>query len=146
MNWGWKITLVYIAFIAGILSMVFKARSERVDLVAADYYAQELKYQERMDASSNANELFSFISIHVKNGQIQVQLPIQHAGNIEDAKVHFYCPSDARKDKEVLLNPDENSQQVLPMETIAPGNYIAKMQWRSQGKDYFIEKKVKIRG
>ena len=50
MNWGYKILFVYIAFIAGILLMVFKSSTQKRDLVTADYYAKELKYQERIDA------------------------------------------------------------------------------------------------
>ena len=57
MNWGWKITLVYSLFVVGILTLVFKARSEKVDLVATDYYAQELAFGKRIEAQRNAGEL-----------------------------------------------------------------------------------------
>jgi len=41
MNWGLKITLLYVGFVAMILTLVFKASGEKVDLVTKDYYAQE---------------------------------------------------------------------------------------------------------
>jgi len=40
MNWGYKILFVYIAFVAGILAMVFGSSSQKVDLVTPDYYAK----------------------------------------------------------------------------------------------------------
>ena len=49
MNWGYKILFVYIAFVAGILAMVFGSSSQKVDLVTPDYYAKELKYQDKID-------------------------------------------------------------------------------------------------
>ena len=49
MNWGYKILLVYLIFILGILFMVFKSSTQKTDLVTTDYYAKELKYQEKID-------------------------------------------------------------------------------------------------
>ena len=49
MNWGYKILMVYVIFIAGILLLVFKSSSQNQDLVTEDYYEQELKYQQKID-------------------------------------------------------------------------------------------------
>ena len=45
MNWGYKIMLAYVVFIAGILFLVFKSSSQKVELVTENYYEQELKFQ-----------------------------------------------------------------------------------------------------
>ena len=47
MNWGNRIILVFVCFIAFILSMVTRAFQQDFDLVAEDYYAQELNYQKK---------------------------------------------------------------------------------------------------
>ena len=57
MNWGYKILLVYAVFIAGILFLVYKASSQKMDLVTPDYYEQELKYQSQINATERANAL-----------------------------------------------------------------------------------------
>ncbi|MCK5210529.1 MAG: FixH family protein, partial [Cyclobacteriaceae bacterium] len=38
MNWGWKIVVLYSAFVIMTLSMVFFFMRQKVDLVADDYY------------------------------------------------------------------------------------------------------------
>ena len=43
MNWGYKIVLVYIVFITGIVTLVYKSSAQNQDLVVNDYYEQELK-------------------------------------------------------------------------------------------------------
>jgi hypothetical protein len=57
MNWGLRIVLVYIGFVAMILTLVFKARSEKIELVAPDYYEQEIVYQNRIEALQNMRSL-----------------------------------------------------------------------------------------
>ena len=53
LSWGYKIAFVYIIFVAGIGFLVFKASSQKFDLVTKDYYDQELKYQEVIDQAAN---------------------------------------------------------------------------------------------
>lgn len=144
LNWGWKIALVYIGFVVLILSFVFRARSEKIDLVAKDYYEQELVFKDKMEASANANEVSEQIEVSVENGLIQIQLPKQYSTQIKEANVHFYCPSDASNDVKLNLNPDEHAHQIIPTNALNAGNYYAKIQWVADGKNYYIERKVRI--
>ena len=57
MNWGYKILLVYVVFVAGIMFLVFKSSSQKMDLVTTDYYAKELKYQQKIDAMNKVQKL-----------------------------------------------------------------------------------------
>ena len=54
MNWGYRIIIVFVLFIAGILSMVLYVNSKGADLVAEDYYMQEVNYQDIINAKSNS--------------------------------------------------------------------------------------------
>ena len=42
MNFGVKITVLYLSFVALILTLVFMSFSQKVELVSKDYYAQEI--------------------------------------------------------------------------------------------------------
>ncbi len=53
MNWGWKITILYIFFAAGILTLVFLSISQKIDLVDKNYYEKELVHQSRLDQQAN---------------------------------------------------------------------------------------------
>ncbi|MGL6269890.1 MAG: FixH family protein, partial [Chitinophagaceae bacterium] len=56
-NWGYKIAVFYLVFIAGIMFLVIKSSRQQMDLVTTDYYAQELKYQDKIDQSKRADGL-----------------------------------------------------------------------------------------
>ncbi len=56
-NWGYKIVLVYSVFVAGILYLVVQSSRQQMDLVTDDYYAQEIRYQEKIDQSKRASAL-----------------------------------------------------------------------------------------
>ena len=48
--WPYAIIAVFVLFAAYIGSMVYQAMRSDVDLVSADYYKQELAYQQRMES------------------------------------------------------------------------------------------------
>ena len=64
-NWGYKIVLVYCVFVAGILYLVVQSSRQQMDLVTDDYYAQEIKYQEKIDQSKRASALSEPIRLPV---------------------------------------------------------------------------------
>ena len=43
LSWGYKIAIAYIAFVSGMGILVFKAGSQKFDLVTKDYYDQYYK-------------------------------------------------------------------------------------------------------
>ena len=53
-NWGKGIVLVYACFVVGMLYLVFQSKQQKIDLVVDDYYQQELKFQQQIDASNRA--------------------------------------------------------------------------------------------
>ena len=75
LSWGYKIMFVYLAFVAGIGFLVFKASNQEFDLVTKDYYEQELKYQQVIDQSANASKLSTPVSIEKKEEQLKISFP-----------------------------------------------------------------------
>jgi hypothetical protein len=57
MSWGIKITLLYLAFVALILTLVFTCFGHKTELEYKDYYARELRFQDQIDAATNAANL-----------------------------------------------------------------------------------------
>ena len=53
-NWGHKILGIYFVFITGIAFMVVMSSRQKIDLVTPDYYAEEIKFQEKIDEKNNA--------------------------------------------------------------------------------------------
>ena len=102
MNWGWRIVVLYSAFVLMTLFMVVFFMRQKVDLVAKDYYRQEIEYQEQIDKISNTNSLKEPLDVlySSKNRTISVQFPSEHAAQGIEGKIHLYRPANADEDKQ----------------------------------------------
>ncbi len=143
MSWGYKILILYFAFVAGILFLVVKSSDQKVDLVTTDYYDKELKYQQKIDARSNAGHLTDSIKYGLINGKMVIVFPKDFIGKKVSGHVVLYCPSDAGKDiKHNFSIQDE------PVTFSVPGaerlEYELQLTWRSDSTDYYLEKKLII--
>ncbi len=139
MNWGWKLTIVYLTFMAGILTLVFKAKGEKVDLVAGDYYKQELAFGQRMDATKNARELSNPVNFVQNKNTVAAQFPEECKNHISEGTITFYCPSDASNDRTMDIAIDNNGLQNVDIKSMKRGLYLAKVQWKMNDVSYYDE-------
>jgi hypothetical protein len=138
MNWGYKIALVYILFAAGILTLVFKAKSEKVELVSQDYYAQEVAYQKKLDALNNASALSSRVEVIQTEEGIEIRLP-KECASLTDGSIALYRPSDSSLDKTVALSLDSDAVQTISRKELNSGLYTFKVEWNFAGKTCYAE-------
>ena len=89
MNWGLRIIILYSGFVIFMLGLVYKCTQQKFDLVAKDYYAQELAYQKVIDGSHNNALLQTPVKIEQQAAGILVQLPASQAG-FQHGKIFFY--------------------------------------------------------
>jgi len=143
MNWGYKILFVYLAFISGILFMVFRSAGEKTDLVAPDYYAQELKYQDKIDQSQRTASLSSPLQYSIANGRLNIIFPGDFKGKSLEGSIVLYCPADKRKDLEQPFTvQDEAASLALPVGYA--GLFELQVSWKAEGNTYYFEKRVFI--
>lgn len=143
MNWGYKIMLVYSVFVTGILFMVFKSSGEKADLVTSDYYAQELKYQQKIDESKRANALSAEPEVMIRTGQLEVHFPKEFAQKKLDGDILLYCPADENRDvKQIFSLQDSNLLMTIP--PINKGLHELHISWEAGGVKYYFEKKIII--
>ncbi|MFN5620305.1 MAG: FixH family protein [Flavobacteriales bacterium] len=139
MNWGWKITAVYITFVVGMLTLVFKASSERVDLVSKDYYAQELAYSERLAAQRNITTLSSKPTITLTAGELNITFP-DECRAAQACKIELYCPANAANDKQ--FDVVASAALSIPLNEMAKGIYIAKLSFTIGDQAYYMEQAI----
>ena len=146
MNWGWKIVVVYSAFVVMTLSMAFFFMRQKVDLVADDYYKQEIEYQGQMDKISNAKSLKNpvFISYSMENKAITLNFPVEHIEKDLKGKIHFYRPSNADEDKAFEIHPMDSGEQVISVSSLSKGLWKIKISWTVGSESYFDEKVVTL--
>lgn len=141
-NWGTKIALTYSAFVLFIIGMVYLSFGEKFDLVTEDYYAQELQFQDKIDAKTRLDRLDEKLKTGIENGSLAIYFPHDSLAEIE-GKIHCFRPSDESKDFVIEASPHQN-KQLIPLERFSKGKYLIKIEWTSDQQEYYTEKTVII--
>ena len=141
LSWGYKIMFVYIAFVAGMGFLVFKASSQKFDLVTKDYYDQELKYQQVIDQAANSSRLSAPVTVDRKEGEIKISFPDEMKNKKKTVDFYLYYAADAKKDFRKSFELNENVlAQALPVGM--KGMYELKLTWEAEGLEYYFEQKL----
>lgn len=141
MSWGYKIMFVYIAFVAGIGFLIFKASNQEFDLVTKDYYEQELKYQQVIDQSANASRLSMPLYIEKKEAELKISFPDEMKNKKKLVDFYLYYAADAKRDFRRSFELNENElAQALPVGM--KGMYELKLTWETEGVKYYHEQKI----
>lgn len=142
-HWGIRIAIVYIGFVALIVTLVIMSMNQRLDLVTSDYYKEELKYQEIIDKKTASNALKEQLQWQVLPGSFQLNFPDEFAGQEIHADVHFFRPSDSRLDKKIEINSNELQQSINTSE-MPSGYYEVKIDWSVGNKKYYNEGSIQM--
>lgn len=134
MNWGTRIAIGYGVFVVFILSLVVMAFQQDFDLVADNYYEQEIAYQGRIDQMTNAKN--DGQKVDIIKSEANVQLAFSNAAN--DVKVHIFRPSDDTKDI-VMEEASVDSYITVPTDQFIPGKYLVKVEWKVNEQTYYQE-------
>ena len=145
LSWSYRIVILYVGFMVLILSLVFICMRQTVELESKDYYAQELKYQDRIDATNNTNALAISIEHEVNGNQITLTIPTEQLGKDFYGEIYFFCPSDGSKDIKVKMKFDASGKQVYKGVGLQKGIYKMKLSWKSNGKNFYKEDIITIR-
>jgi hypothetical protein len=137
-NWGKGIVLVYSLFVLGILYLVYQSKQQKLDLVYEDYYAQELMFQNQIDATQRVEDAGEKPSLVRKEGG--VFLLISSAKGIQvSGSLTAYCASDKSKDQLMRLNQTTAGLWRLPVLDLKSGRYTFKIKWKQLGELYYSE-------
>jgi hypothetical protein len=143
MNWGYKIIVVYVMFVAGMIFLAYKASTQNKDLVTEDYYAKELVYQQKIDQAKRASALAEPVEINIVNHELVISFPKEFAAKKIEGDVAFYCPSDEKKDINQQFALTDGKFTIKLPESTKGLNYV-KINWAVDGVTYYLEKKIII--
>ncbi len=143
-NWGVKITIVYSGFVVLITSMVLISSSHKVDLVAKDYYEQELNYQQKIDALTREKQLKETIDYRLTASGILLHAsPTGISANFK-GEVLFFRPSDPSMDVKQKLCFDSEGDQLIPKTALHKGVYKMCLSWENNSVTYYKESIITI--
>lgn len=143
MNWGTKILIVYVVFVLGILGMVFTSSTQKTDLVTTDYYAKELKYQDKIDEMKRVAALSAPVEYVIRDTSLIISFPKDFAGKKLVGEAVLYCPSDEKKDIKKNFSLQDASLE-MPVPAANNRLYELHLSWRDGGVTYYFEKKIFI--
>lgn len=141
-NWGNGIALFYIAFVIGMLSLVFASRSHDPGLMQQDYYALDLNYQDRLERKQNAAALL--IPPQVWELPADKVLHVNFPAGMENAlgTIKFYRSATVKDDFSVKIEKGMPIQ--VSTEKMAPGRWHVEIEWEANGKKFFWETVVMV--
>ncbi|TKK71750.1 hypothetical protein FC093_01635 [Ilyomonas limi] len=142
-NWGYGLTIVFIAFASNVGFLVYKCTQEKFDLVSADYYNEELKYQDKIDGMQNAKQL-SAVQLVQTGDEVSIQLPKELNGHALTGQVWLYCPANAALDYKAPLQVNEDGVMLIDKKKLADAKYTAKITWETGDTKYYNEQSLTI--
>ncbi len=144
-HWGYGILATIVAFTCMIFFMIYKASHIDLDLVAGDYYAQEVAYQAKLDKINRTLSLPQKPTATVLPDAVKIQFPEYFRGKQIEGQVYFFRPSSSGLDLHVPLQLDSGLTQIIPNSGFKSGMYIVKTDWTADKKEgYFQEENLFI--
>jgi nitrogen fixation protein FixH len=144
----WPVSIITFFAIAILSSVGFVAFCSRhpADLVAADYYEQEVQYQGRIDRLQRAQQAGRQASATYdsQTRQIQILLGGIPAGATATGSIQLYRPSAMAQDRQIALALDATGGQRIDASQMLPGLWKVRVAWKADRQDYFLDQKLVI--
>jgi len=144
-NWGTGIVIGLILFMGFILVMVFMMSTEKkynYDLVTEEYYKEELKFQEEIDAENNTFLLSEKVKLVRKPEGLILVFPKEIEENKILGTVFLYRPSNKRLDFEIPLELTK-SELLIPKDQLLDGRWNIIVRWRSNDMDFLFKEEIR---
>ena len=135
---GFAMMIIFMSY------LVFRCINQPAEMVNENYYENELKYQDNINAKHNGDVYMQSFAITIHGSKIKLTLPIELTSNFQNASVTFYCVSDKTADVKIDLNNSSNGIYYLNASSWKKLNFIAKISIESGGKKYLHEMPIQL--
>jgi len=142
--WPYGIIAVFAVFIPATIGLIVMACSHKEELVSANYYEQEIKFQAQMERLARTQKLGpqAGVAYDAAAHSLSISLPTDHVRREATGRIELYRASAAGLDRQVKLQPDANGLQTLDTSELAPGAWKVRVSWKVGNEDFLIEQKV----
>jgi hypothetical protein len=140
MNFGKWIVVSFAGFALFIGALVTVCMRQDINLVAPDYYKQELAYQKQIERKQNANALNTLPKIEFVSNRLTISF--KDFNQISKGELKLFRPSDARLDQTFDVHSSNDPVQTFEISIPQRGLYKASLTWSMAGKEYFVEETI----
>lgn len=129
MNWGKGITIALVLFIGFIVCLGTILMRQDVDLVAEDYYQQEINYESQISAESNAKKLEVSPNFKQDEDYFIVNIP---EGDFTKIILDLKRPNNSNKD--LQFNIVGTKTFMIEKSELDKGSYGIQLRYEFEGK------------
>lgn len=143
--WPYGIIGFFCLALTFLVTFIVWCCHQREDLVANNYYDDEIRYQQQVDRLKHTLSISAEVAVVYDSRQqsIVIQLPAS-CSHSAVGQIHLYRPSDERLDQQLTLAPNDKGTQNLNAKTMAPGLWKVRVEWSANGQDYLLDRPVVI--
>ncbi|HWH70817.1 MAG TPA: FixH family protein [Candidatus Sulfotelmatobacter sp.] len=144
--WPVSIIAFFAVAIAGCVSFVIFCSRHPADLVAADYYEQEMRYQGQLDRMQRAQRLDRAASVAYDAASKLITVSVPQGGKASElaGTIQLYRPSTAGLDRQLKFAPNANGVQTIDASGLQPGLWKIRVSWTTDNQEYLIDQRVVI--
>ena len=135
-SWGTEIAVLYISFVVMIISLVAASSMKKVDLVADDYYQQEVVFQDRINAEQARTGLRDSVTVSADPAHISLVFPQAFRTKMLIADIHFYSVANGDADRSFVLTTT-NGNLFLNRSELARVPYEVQISWKVDSIAYY---------
>lgn len=133
--------IALLAFIIFILSMLFLFPNgqKNSEMVTDNYYEEELKYQDVIDAKGRADQLQEKPVYSQDKKGIKITFPKDCDNSNTTVKFVLNRTDDQNLDIHKSVQLDANKSFLIPAQVLTVGNYTLRLSWTRDKKDYRVD-------
>lgn len=143
LNWGHGLAIALAIFAAIMLGFLYNSFQLDHEMVADNYYQEELVFQDKIDQKTNAKAAGKSISIKEEANQVIVQFTVDDTA-LTEGEIEFMRPSNQKLDVQFPIVLNERAQLAISKEHFARGKYTVRASWKVNDVDYYITKNIFI--
>ena len=143
-NWGKGIVIAIISFVGFIMFFVITMTTDNQydhDLVTEKYYEKELSYQDKINASRNAQNLSEKITLDQTADGLKILVPKEFHGETLKGKVFLYRPSNKKLDFEIPISLSDHNL-LIPDNKLLDGRWNINIDWTYNNEAYLYKKAI----
>jgi nitrogen fixation protein FixH len=144
--WPIGIAGFFVVLIAALATWAVVAQRNREELVSADYYEQEVAYQQqinRLRRSADSGVVIGFVPVG-QGGVIRITWPLASRPGEAQGRVRLYRPSEAALDREVPVLVGADGVQSIDAGALKPGLWKVRVHWGPEDSGYYADGSVVV--
>lgn len=140
MNFKYFILALYLTFVGLIVMMVFKSCGQNIELETQDYYNEELKYQQKIDALKLGAVYKDSVKLLANDSFVFLQMP--QSIKADSMILVFMKPDDSKADVSIKLTSTQGVK--LDPTLFATGIYNLSINLYDHSVYTLIEKQIQV--